>query len=154
MMYQIRACFMALSRFAHAENVDGKVGKFALGQRDGRHRVLGQHDMRHDGAGGLSLLVGNLIEARNVGIGLLLLVVDQMAVRAKLLRQLLAVKGIRLVGRRSGGRQSCSEKERDANHGNDTQIHGNPRAIASQSAAYTAPYIYMYVEIPGSAWLN
>jgi hypothetical protein len=36
--------------------------------------------MRHDGARGLPFFVGDLIEARNVGIGLLLLVVDQVTV--------------------------------------------------------------------------
>ena len=138
MMYQIRACFMVslpwppgnYPGLTHAENVNGKVGKLALGERNGRHRVIGQHDMRHDRARGLPFFVGDLIEARNVGIGVLLLAVDQMAVRAEPLRQLLAVEGIRLVRHRSGKRQSRPEQQSHAKRENDAQIHGKPSLLA------------------------
>ena len=74
--------------------------------------------MRHDGARGLPLFVGDLIEARNIRIGLLLLIVDQMAVRAKLLCQLL-MKRIGLARHRGGKCQA-----RDDQHGTGHYKYG------------------------------
>jgi hypothetical protein len=78
-----------------AENVGGKVGKLGLGQGDLRHRVLGQHDARADGACRLVLAAGNLLEAWNVGIGRLLLLraADEMAIGAELLSEKLPCTG-------------------------------------------------------------
>ena len=78
-----------------AENIGRKIGNLVLFQGDLWHRVLGQHNMRYDRSRRLSRLVRDLVEARNIDIGVLLLAgADQMAVGAEPLGQFLAVLGI------------------------------------------------------------
>ena len=62
----------ASSLEAKAENVGGEVGELALRERNCRHRVLRQHDMRHDRTGALAFFVCDFVKARNICIGLLL----------------------------------------------------------------------------------
>jgi hypothetical protein len=55
--------------------------------------------MRHDRAGALAFFVGNLREARDVGIGLSLVAgADQMTIRAQVCCQLFAMFWIGRVG--------------------------------------------------------
>jgi len=89
---------LGLGAVAQAEDVGGEIGELGLGQRNRRHRVLGQHDARSDGACCLSLAIGDLVKARNVGIGwrLLLRAANEMAIGAELFCQVLAVHRVRL----------------------------------------------------------
>ena len=64
--------------------------------------MLGQDDARHDRALGLTLLVGDLVKARDVRIGLPLAAPDEMAVGAEPLSQVLAVHGVGLVRHGTG----------------------------------------------------
>jgi hypothetical protein len=104
----------ALPRLSQRQDIGGEIGKLALGQRNRRHRMLRHHDMRHDRAGALAFFVGNLAEARDVGIGLLLVAgADQMTIRAKVCCQLFTIFGIwRLV---AGAADACAIPSGNAN---------------------------------------
>jgi hypothetical protein len=127
-------------RIAQTENVGDEVGKLALGERNGRHRVLGQHDMRHDGARRLPLHIGDLVETRNIGIGLLLLAAaDEKAVGAEARRHLLAVHGVGDAGYWTGRGQSCPEEQKSASREDDARIHGKTPRVQNDSELPYAP---------------
>ncbi len=82
---------LLLRRIPQSEDIGRQIGKLALGERDLRHGVLGQHDLPHDGARGLSFPIGDLVKARHIRIGVFLLGgADEMTIGAKLLGQPLA----------------------------------------------------------------
>ena len=62
--------FKVLVLVAQGENVGGEVGKFTLCERDCRHWMLGQHNMRHDRPGRLVLLIRYLMKTRDVRVSL------------------------------------------------------------------------------------
>ncbi len=67
--------------------------------------MLGQHDMAHDVAGRLPFHVGDLAEARNIGVHMLLSAgPDEMAIGAEALGERLAVLGVGLARDRRGER--------------------------------------------------
>ena len=51
--------------------------------------------MRHDRTGTLAFLIGYLLEARNIGIGLLLFVANEVTIRAEARGQVLAMIWVR-----------------------------------------------------------
>ena len=64
--------------------------------------MLRQHDMRHDRTGALALLIGYLLEAWDVDVGLLLLkVANEVTIRAEARGQVLAMIWVRRARRKS-----------------------------------------------------
>jgi len=97
---------------AQAENVGGKVGKFTLCKRDGRHWVLGQHNMRHDGSSCLALLIRYLMKTRDICVSMFLLSApDKMAIRAELRGQFLPMRRIWRIRHRASEKAGAASNK-------------------------------------------
>src|SRR4029077_15777233 len=110
------------SAIAQTKDIGGEIGKLGLGKGNGRHGMFRQHDARDNGACGLSLLICDLLKARNVGIGMLLLgTAHEMAIGAELLRQNFTVPRVRLRG--YPGKSERHQKKQQKNREHRT-LHG------------------------------
>jgi len=79
--------------------------------------MLGQNDVRHDGASRLSFSVSDLVKARHVSIDLLLLcATDEVAIGAEPLGQFLAVPGVRFRCGASDGEARRYYERKDGEH--------------------------------------
>jgi hypothetical protein len=91
--------------------------------------------MRHDRAGRLPLFIGDLVEARDIGIRLLLLTgADEVTIRAEVSRQLFAIFGIRCARDRLGECLRHPKRQCQAENDKDARAH-------SEASAYRPSYI-------------
>jgi hypothetical protein len=89
--------------------------------------MLGQHDVRHDRAGGPSFFIGDLMETRDIGIRLSRLAdANEVTVRAKISRQLFALFGIGCARARLVKCLRNRKWQRQTERGNDARAHGQP----------------------------